>query len=159
MKGSLPLLQIVLHIHMYVLCMYVCAYACVGLCAVYINQQRYHLLLKIFTKVCSLKSEYQKDSSFCCEIPRIKQLQEEFDQPTQDSAHLNMQLLISTGYTKLLVTTQVLFLKYVVEESMCVSALWRGCEILSPSTPVKFTVSSLRCAWKQLPELMVGGTK
>lgn len=37
-RGSLPLLQIVLRIHMYVLCMYVCAYACVGLCAVYVNQ-------------------------------------------------------------------------------------------------------------------------
>lgn len=111
MKGSPPLLQIVLHIHMYMLCMYVCAYECVGLYTAYINQQRYHLLLKIVTKVCSLKCEYQKNSFRHCGVPRIKQLQGEFDQPTQVSTYLNMQHLISTEYTKPLVSIQVLFLK------------------------------------------------
>lgn len=116
MKGSPLLLQIVLHIHMYMLCMYVCAYACIGLYTACINQYCYHLLLKIFTKVCSLKCEYQKNSFLHCEVPRIKQLQGKFDQPTHVSAYLNMQPLFSTEYSKPLVPVQALFLKHVVYE-------------------------------------------
>lgn len=129
MKASPPLLQIVLRIHMHMLCMYVCAYACVGLYAVYIHEYHYHLLLKIFRKVCSLKCEYQKNSFLHCGVPRIKQLQGEFDQPTQVSAYLNMQPLITTKYTKPLVTIQVLFLKYGMEEhvrELCVCVCYGG---------------------------------
>lgn len=135
MKGSPLLLQIVLHIHMYMLRMYVCAYACVGLYRVYINQYCCHLLLKIFTKVCSLKCEYQKNSFLHCEVPRIKQLQGKFDQPTHVSAYLNVQPLFSTEYTKPLVTIQVLFLKHRMDE--CV----RGWKIhpTHPLSTLKYT--------------------
>lgn len=66
--------------------------------------------------MCSLKCEYQRNSFLHCGVPRIKQLYGEFDQPTQVSAYLNMQPLISNEYTKPLVTIQVLFLRYVMEE-------------------------------------------
>lgn len=73
-----------------------------------------------------------------------------------------MQPLISNEYTKPLVTIQVLFLRYVMEEhvrEVCVCNGEAGKYLLPPPPAKKFSVSSLRCAWKQLLELVVGATK